>query len=398
MNISDLLDIGDLEALCTSFTALMGVPTAVLDRDGAILVGAGWQEICTRFHRVHPVTAARCLKSSTGLDERDTTGEGYSVYRCRNGLMSVSVPITIRGERIGYLVTGQFLFEPPDRDFFIRQAEEFGFDTDAYLEALAKVPIFSKDHVLKMMDYISRLARLFSEMALSVQRTRDANAALRKANEHLQAEVEERRRAEEKIRETEHRSAVLLNAIPDLMFVLSRDGEYLDFQVPDASLLALPPDEIIGKNIRDAGFSPEYVETILQVIDRAIETGELQCLEYELAVPSGTGQFEARLLALNDREVLCIVRDITERKQSEAVRLQAFNQIERNIEQFAVLGDHVRQPLQVIQGMADLTDDRKVTETIQGQVDRINDYIKELDRGWIESRKIRTFLRRHELL
>ncbi len=171
-----------------------------------------------------------------------------------------------------------------------------------------------------------------------------------------------------------------------------------DFQVPDVRLLALPPDEIIGKNIRDAGFSPESADAILQAIGRAIETAELQCLEYELAVPSGIRQFEARLLALNEREVLCIVRDITERKQSEAIRMRAFEQIERNIEQIAVLADHVRQPLQVIQGMADLTDDAKATETISNQVERINDYIKELDQGWIESRKIRTYLQRHELL
>ncbi|WP_214041061.1 PAS domain S-box protein [Methanoculleus sp.] len=130
-------------------------------------------------------------------------------------------------------------------------------------------------------------------------------------------DITDRKRAEERIREAEHRSAVLLGAIPDLMFVLSREGEYRDFQVPDVRLLALPPDEIIGKNIRDAGFSPESLDAILQMIRRAIDTRELQRVEYELAVPSGIRQFEARLLALNDREVLCIVRDIADQKRVE---------------------------------------------------------------------------------
>ncbi|WP_164913670.1 PocR ligand-binding domain-containing protein [Methanoculleus taiwanensis] len=398
MNISDLMDIGELEALCKSCTALTGVPTTLLDREGAVLIAAGWQDICIRFHRAHPVTAARCLKSDTVRSGHVATGERYTAYRCKNGLVTISVPITIQGEHIGDFLIGQFLFAPPDRDFFIRQAEEFGFDADAYLEALGRVPVISEDRVLKMMDFFSHLTHLFNEMALTTKRVRDANAALQTANEQLQAEVEERKWTEEKIRETEHRSAVLLGAIPDLMFVLSRDGEYRDFQVPDIRLLALPPGEIIGKNIRDAGFTPDQVDTILQAIGRAIETEELQCLEYELAVPSGIGQFEARLLALSDREVLCIVRDITERKQAEAIRMRAFQQIERNIEQIAVLADHVRQPLQVIQGMADLTDDAKATKTISNQVERINDYIRELDQGWIESRKIRTFLQRHEML
>ncbi len=90
-------------------------------------------------------------------------------------------------------------------------------------------------------------------------------------------------------------------------------------------------------------------------------------------------------------------RDITERRQNERLRQQAFEQIERNIEQFAVLGDHIRQPpLQVILGMADLTDDPRTSTVIHNQVERINEYITQLDRGWVESREVRAFLRRHE--
>jgi signal transduction histidine kinase len=90
-------------------------------------------------------------------------------------------------------------------------------------------------------------------------------------------------------------------------------------------------------------------------------------------------------------------RDITERKQNEQLRLQAFEQIERNIEQFAILGDHIRQPLQVILGMTNLLEEGVAVERIQEQVERINGYIKDLDRGWIESRQVREFLRKHEL-
>jgi signal transduction histidine kinase len=90
-------------------------------------------------------------------------------------------------------------------------------------------------------------------------------------------------------------------------------------------------------------------------------------------------------------------RDITDRKQNERLRQRAFEQIERNIEQFAILGDHIRQPLQVILGMTELIDDGGATGRIREQVDRINGYITALDRGWIESRQVREFLRRHEL-
>ncbi|KUK63601.1 MAG: Putative PAS/PAC sensor protein [Methanoculleus marisnigri] len=94
--------------------------------------------------------------------------------------------------------------------------------------------------------------------------------------------------------------------------------------------------------------------------------------------------------------VQAVGRDITGRKHDEELKNRAFGQIERNIEQFAVLGDHIRQPLQVTLGRAELLDDEKAAAIIRNQVERINEYIRQLDRGWVESRMVRDFLRRHE--
>ena len=47
--------------------------------------------------------------------------------------------------------------------------------------------------------------------------------------------------------------------------------------------------------------------------------------------------------------------------------------------------------------MADLLEDGTAVATIQRQVERINGYIRELDQGWVESREVREFLRKHEL-
>lgn len=91
-------------------------------------------------------------------------------------------------------------------------------------------------------------------------------------------------------------------------------------------------------------------------------------------------------------------RDVSDRRRYEDLRLQAFYQIEQNIEQFAILADHIRLPLQVILGMADLIDDGEASERIRGQVARINGIVKQLDEGWVESREIREFLRRNELV
>jgi len=102
--------------------------TAILDLEGNIIIATGWQDICTRFHRIHPLTSSRCRESDTILAGRIQNGDRYTVYKCKNGLVDVAAPITIGGKHVGNFFTGQFFLEAPDKNFFIHQAEEFGFD------------------------------------------------------------------------------------------------------------------------------------------------------------------------------------------------------------------------------------------------------------------------------
>lgn len=136
--------------------------------------------------------------------------------------------------------------------------------------------------------------------------------------EELRQNYEELSARERDLGESEHRNTILLHAIPDMMFVISRDGVYRDFSVPDSYVPAVPVDQILGRNIRDSGFGDEPAETMLHHIRQALDTRELQQFEYELALPHGNRQYEARLVPLHEDTVLGIVRDISERKQVEA--------------------------------------------------------------------------------
>jgi PAS domain S-box-containing protein len=136
-------------------------------------------------------------------------------------------------------------------------------------------------------------------------------------------DITERKRVEEALQASERRSAKLLEAMPDMMFVIARDGTYRDFSVADPSGLAVPPEKIIGTNVRNSGFGETTTESILHHVTLALETKTLQMFEYELAFPGGTRQYEARMVALTDDEALGIVRDITDRRVVEAALHQA---------------------------------------------------------------------------
>ena len=71
--------------------------------------------------------------------------------------------IDIEGKYLGGSGFGQFLLEPPEMEFFYRQADEFGFDKEKYLQAVAEVPIISLEHVEQISKIWRRLARMIAE-------------------------------------------------------------------------------------------------------------------------------------------------------------------------------------------------------------------------------------------
>lgn len=92
--------------------------------------------------------------------------------------------------------------------------------------------------------------------------------------------------------------------------------------------------------------------------------------------------------------IMLIVMDITERILTDQMKRKTYEQLGKNIEQFAIIGDHIRNPLQVIVGYVEMIDD-PLAEKILEQSCRINEFVTQLDRGWVESANVRQFLRKH---
>ncbi|HNR43633.1 MAG TPA: PAS domain S-box protein [Methanofastidiosum sp.] len=81
------------------------------------------------------------------------------------------------------------------------------------------------------------------------------------------------------------------------------------------------------------------------------------------------------------------IMDITDRKKAQT-------QLEENIHYIAFLIDNIRNPLSIISGYAELKiEDERMNKRILNQVDRIEDLIEGLDKGWIDSEDTKEFLR-----
>ncbi|MBU1042367.1 MAG: PocR ligand-binding domain-containing protein [Proteobacteria bacterium] len=166
LELHDIIDIKALQSLMDHFQELTGMVFAILDLKGTVLVAAGWQDICTKFHRCHPETAKRCRESDVQLTRGVAPGQ-FKLYRCKNSMWDVATPLIIGGKHMGNLFMGQFLFrdEEPDREIFRQQAKAFGFDEGEYLAALDRVPRWSRETLDTVMHFYSHLAGMVAKLS-----------------------------------------------------------------------------------------------------------------------------------------------------------------------------------------------------------------------------------------
>lgn len=186
---SEILDIPLLTRICEGFTNYSGIVTALLDIEGNVHIGTGWQDICTKFHRQHPEAASRCRKSDTALASQLKEGNKFNVYHCENGLVDVAFPIILENDHIGNFFTGQFFLEKPDTNFFRNQARKFGFDEQTYMDAVARVPVLREEQVKKTVSFLAELTQLIGKTG--VERLRILKAEKR-AKEKLEKIVKQR--------------------------------------------------------------------------------------------------------------------------------------------------------------------------------------------------------------
>jgi PAS domain S-box-containing protein len=118
------------------------------------------------------------------------------------------------------------------------------------------------------------------------------------------------------------RIQALVDAFPDLIFRLDRDGRYLEYKGRPEDL-AVPPDQLIGARAHDV-LPREVADQLVGGIQRAIDTGEIVTGEYTLELDGVPRDFEARIVKAGDEAVL-IGREFTDRNraQAELARLHA---------------------------------------------------------------------------
>jgi two-component system cell cycle sensor histidine kinase/response regulator CckA len=213
---------------------------------------------------------------------------------------------------------------------------------------------------------------------------------IRQRERSLQKEVSERRRAEDRIRESDARTRAILNAIPDIMFQFDSDGRFVDVR-GELDSLVMPPNEFIGRKIEHV-MPSEIAQTLQQQLLKAFQSGQVRIFEYALTLNGGLNHYECRLVAVSQDLALAMVRDITEQVNSAAEKKRLMDQLQRaqKMEAIGMLAGGVAHDLNnVLSGLVsypelilmDLPADstlRKPIQTIQKSGERAATIVQDL--------------------
>ena len=134
------------------------------------------------------------------------------------------------------------------------------------------------------------------------------------------------RRAEIELRHVQARNAAMLDSIPDLMFLIGTDGVYRDYHARDPRLLYVPPEIFLGKRIADV-MPADLAAMFMRELNHVTRSEETGSVEYSLPLDGGLRYYETRMVPCERDSILCMVRDITARKQTEAELRQRERQL-----------------------------------------------------------------------
>lgn len=192
----------------------------------------------------------------------------------------------------------------------------------------------------------------------------------------------------------------MLNSLPALIFFTDRDGRIIWGNKSFGELFGDIKNQGTGDTI--GALFPEDKEGLLRTIHHVNSSGETRNrIICKIDTPrNGTKSLQFSIIPYTDNIrknswFIWFAWDITEQAEMERLKKDAYDQIEKNIEQFAILGDHLRNPVAAIIGFCDMLEDKTTAGKIIKQAQEIDQIITRIDRGWIESEKVRAMIKKY---
>ncbi|MFP4396255.1 MAG: PAS domain S-box protein, partial [Anaerolineales bacterium] len=321
LDLVDIIDVEAIQSLMDHFYGLTHIGIAIVNMEGEVLVATGWQDICTKFHRVHPKTRQYCIESDTVLSTDITPGD-HKLYKCKNNMWDMATPIVVGGRHVGNLFLGQFFFddETVDREAFRQQAEAYGFDEEAYLTALDRVPRWSREKVRTVFRFYTELATLISQLSHS--------------NLNLAQSLTEKKRLIAELKESEQAFKSYIEHAPYGVFVADAQGRYVEVNAAACKMTGYERDELLNMQIVHLS-PPEHRETVEEHFRTVVAEGGATGVAPFIRKDGSLRWWSIVAVRLTDTRFLGYTEDVTERKRAEEERARLTAEVRTQAKQMA---------------------------------------------------------------
>jgi len=146
-------------------------------------------------------------------------------------------------------------------------------------------------------------------------------------------DITDKKLTEDQIKSQNRTLNAIITAIPDLIFVIDKDGQYLEVFVNEDEKLLVSPEKIVGSNINEA-FSKEMADMFLEKIRESINKKIVVTIDYVISLAnSPSTDFEARIVPIDQEKVLILSRDVTEK----AIREKELKRLSTAVQQSPVI-------------------------------------------------------------
>lgn len=170
-------------------------------------------------------------------------------------------------------------------------------------------------------------------------------------------DITQQKLMEQEFQTLNQRNNAIIEALPDLMFLFDDKGNYLDCYSSSTRELLAEPEELIGKHVSNF-FPLDITRLTLVSISSCLEKKVIQTFEYQIDRPEGLQYYEARFTPVNEQQVLCISRNITDRKALQSELIQAKEKAEESSRLKSTLlnnmSHELRTPLNGILGFSEI--------------------------------------------